>query len=213
MKTPQHLPLPMERYGLKNGHAAFRVVWSDSRTYLVGNDEGFKELPLYDFHAWVLEKYLTAEEFAGSKKSWDLKEMGGARLGPYPSQGEWEFCYQFPFTPTDSMIDVWVRANGASIALTPQQRKDSIMQPMLDRKARNHKRVDDVFDEAMHGFRNGRSRLVGPGHEPIHLKRTKRRDDMKLKLSAEDLGMPLDDNSFFTGGRNATERTGRSQSS
>lgn len=215
MKKAQHLPLPMERYGVRGSHNAYRVVWSDSRTYLVGGDwpgQGFsfQEMPSYPgVHAWVLEKYLTAEEFAGSREAWDAKELGDTKLGPYPSEGEWEFCYEFPYTPTDSMISVWIMANKASRELTPAQRKQSIMDPLLARKARNEKRVDDVFDEAMHGYRNGRSRLVGAGNEPIHMKRAKRRDDMRLKLSAQDLGMPMDDNSFFTGGKNATERAGR----
>ena len=208
MRTAQHLPLPMERYGLDTqGRNLFRVVWSDSRTYLVGGEwaEGFefREVPMYPGqHSWILEKHLTAEEFAGSKEAWDQKERGDTKLGPYPSEGEWEFCYEFPFEPTDSMISIWIRGNRATKELTPQQRMDGIMAPMLERKKRQHQRIDDIFDESMYGFRNGRTRLVGSGNIPIHSTRSKRKGEHKLSLSAQDLGMPMDDNSFFTGGRN-----------
>lgn len=208
MRTVQHLPLPMERYGQSNGHNLYRVVWSDSHTWLIGDAGKFHEAPFYPgVSAWMLEKHLSSTEYGGPEQ-WDTEV-----LGPYPAEGEWEFCYQFPYQPTDSMISVWIAANKASRALTPQQRKDSIMQPLLERQKRQHQKVDDVFDEAMHGFRNGRTRLISPGGpaEPIHMKRAKRRDDMRLKLSAQDLGMPMTDNSFFTGGRDGTERTGRTE--
>lgn len=218
MRVPQLLPLPMQRYGVRNGLPLYRVVFSDSRTWLVGGTwpgEGFtfKEVPFYPDKdgKWILEKYLSPEEF-GPKEEWDRKEAyGDTKLGPYPSSGEWEFCYEFPYTPTDSMISVWIMANSASRKLTAAEKKKSIMDPLMARKKRNEQKVDDVFDEAMHGFRNGRTRLSAAGREPIHMTRSKRRDDMKFKLGAEDLNMPMRDNSFFTGGKDATKPDRRAE--
>ena len=211
MKTPQLLPtIPMERFGLAStGKPLFRVVWSDSRTYLLGGawakDDGFemREVELYEgVHAWILEKWQSAEQFAGSREAWDAQERDKSKpsLGPYPSEGEYVFAYAFPFEPTHSMVSTWVRANIATMNLTSRQRQDAIMEPLLARQRKNHERVDSIFDEAQPAFRYSDAMVsaVSDGQN-IHRTPSKRIKDMSFRHSAEDLGMPMTDNAFFTG--------------
>ena len=92
-KTPQHLPIgSLKSLGINpRGEALFRVVWSDSITYVVGaahlkegadfhtpqqlklldktddvREIGYKQLPYYpNVHAWVLERWMSPLAFTG----------------------------------------------------------------------------------------------------------------------------------------------------
>ena len=207
MKIPQLLPLPMARYGLNiYGEPLFRVAWSDSRTYLIGTQKGeefaFSEYPLYDgIHAWVLEKFQSSEEYAGPRDVYDRKEMEAlTKLGPYPERGEYVHCYTFPFEPDHSMIDIYVRANKASNNLSRTERKDSIMEPLLARRRRNHNRVDEVFDNAQPAFRYSDAMVSAVSNNGVIRRApSKRIKDVQFRLGAEDTGLPMSDNAFFTG--------------
>jgi hypothetical protein len=213
MKTPQLLPLPMARYGLNAyGEPLFRVVWSDSITEMLGVQKGeeikFDEYPSYpDIHAWILEKHQTSGEYAGSKEAYDAKEMAAQiKLGPYPERGKFVHCYTFPYEPTDSMISLVVRGISASRDLTPVQRKDSIMAPLMARRARQHQRIDDVFDDAQDAFKG---EAVGWDKAGIIRRRPNRKaSDIVFKKSAEDVGLPMSDNAFFTGDEHGNKRSG-----
>jgi hypothetical protein len=211
MKTPQLLPtIPMERYGLNPmGRALYRVVWSDSRTYLLGGNWGggsfeMRESELYEgVHAWILEKWQSAEQYAGSREEWDAKERDPSTpsLGPYPSEGEYVYAYTFPFEPTHSMISIWIRANSATMNLSAKERKDAIMSPLLARQSKAHARIDDIFDESQPAFRyaDAAISMSTAGSRNIHVKPPKRIKDVEFRHSVEDLGMPMSDNAFFTG--------------
>lgn len=200
----------MERFGLaKTGKPLYRVVWSDSRTYLLGgNWEGgdfeMREVQMYDdFHAWILEKWQSAEEFAGPRELWDRKERDPnmASLGPYPSEGEYVHVYTFPAEPDHSMISIVVRAVEASRSLTPEERKRSIMDPLLARQRRNHARIDEIFDNSQPAFRysDAMISLSNAGNRNIHRTPSKRIKDITFRYGAEDTGLPMTDNAFFTG--------------
>jgi hypothetical protein len=212
MKTPQLLPLPMARYGMNSyGEPLFRVVWSDSITDLFGVQKGeeikFDEYPAYpEIHAWVLEKFQTSEEYAGSKMAYDAKEAAAAiKLGPYPERGKFVHCYTFPYEPTDSMISLVVRGIAASRNLTNVERKDSIMAPLLARRNRQHQRIDDIFHDAQDAFKGGAVGWDKPGI--IHRKKNRKASDVQFKRSAEDIGLPMSDNAFFTGDEHGNKRS------
>ena len=201
----------MDRFGMNPmSKPLYRVVWSDSRTYLLGGDwnkdGGFemREVPLYEgVHAWILEKWQSAEQFAGTKEFWDAQERtpGASALGPYPSEGEYVFAYAFPFEPTHSMISTWVRANTATMNLSAKERQNAIMDPLLKRKSRASERIDNIFDDSQPAFRYSDamvSAAVGGGQN-IHRTPSKRIKDIQFNIGAEDLGMPMSDNAFFTG--------------
>ena len=209
MNIVQHLPgMKMARFGLRpNGEPLYRVVFSDSRTSLAGGrwPDGvceYREMPLYDDHAWVLEKWRSAVEFAGTREEYHREQYdadsGLLTLGPYPFDGEWQFVYTFPFQPIFSMIAIVVKGEQETAKLSPQEQMRGIMDPMLARRARQHQRIDDIFDESQNAFKNA-SAISGPGNRPINSKRNRRVDDIRFKYGAEDLGLPMSDNAFFTG--------------
>jgi hypothetical protein len=210
MKTPQLLPtIRMERYGLNPfNRPMYRVVWSDSRTYLLGGNWGggsfeMREDALYEgIHAWILEKWQSALDFAGTREQWDAKERDATTpsLGPYPSEGEYVFAYAFPFEPNHTMISGWIRANAATMRLSPAERKKGIMDPLLARQKRADQRVDDVFDNAQPAFRYADAMVsMASSGQAIHRTPSKRIKDVQFRLGAEDLGLPMTDNAFFTG--------------
>ncbi len=213
MKTPQLLPLPMARYGLNAyNEPLFRVAWSDSVIELLGVQKGeeikFDEYPSYpDIHAWVLEKFQTSAEYAGPREVYDMKEMTAAvKLGPYPERGKYVHCYTFPFEPDHSMIDIYVRANRATNHLTRVEQKDAIMAPLLARRARQHQRIDDVFAEAQDAFKGEAVGFDRPGI--IRRRPNRKASDIQFKRSAEDIGLPMSDNAFFTGDEHGNKRSG-----
>ena len=217
MRTPQLLPtIPMQRFGLNAfGKPLYRVVWSESRTYLLGgNWEGgsfeVRETPLYEDAAWILEKWQSAEQFAGSREEWDRKEADSntPSLGPYPNEGEYVFAYRFPFEPTDSMVSIWIRANNGTLAMSKSEQKESIMAPLLARQKSNHARIDDIFDNSQPAFRYSDAMVSAVSNgNVIHRKPSKRIKDISFKHSAEDLGLPMSDNAFFTGEANGHRNT------
>jgi hypothetical protein len=208
----------MERFGLNAfSRPLYRVVWSDSRTYLLGGDWGggsfeMRETQLYDdIHAWVLEKWQSAEDFAGPREAWDSKErdLNTPSLGPYPAEGEYVFAYAFPSEPTHSMISLVVRAINGSRNLSALERKRSIMAPLEARRKRNHQKIDDVFDDSQPAFRYADAMVSAVSNgATIHRKPSKRIKDMTFKRSAEELGMPMSDNAFFTGEQHGNRHTG-----
>ena len=118
------------------GDNEWRVVWGPSRLYIVGgmwqdhigtipNDRELVEagrdlslvsrraeyrwIPKYPTERWILERWLTPFEYAGSPSAyaveqWD-EEAKLLTLGPYPERGEYEGCYVFPEEPTYQQIE------------------------------------------------------------------------------------------------------------
>lgn len=166
MKQVQLLPgIPMQRYGSTpyEGQPLYRVVFSDSRTDLLGGKwpDGaceYREVLRYPGirGQWVLEKWLSAEEYAGTpaqyeKEQWD-PTSGLLTTGPYPNRGEYTHCYTFPYAPTDSMIRTVIIALERSRNVSRGERKRGIMDPLEAQQAQQERRFDDIFDEAMGPF-------------------------------------------------------------
>lgn len=94
------------------GWPLYRVIWSESRYYLLGGEWGdtgrveYRWAPYYAGRKeWVLEKWLTPEEYCGSEVNWNEDNINyelAARgiivytMGPFPRSGWYEHCYSFP---------------------------------------------------------------------------------------------------------------------
>lgn len=82
----------------------YRVIWSESRMYLLGGEfgdgfVGYRWAPYYGGTAqWVLEKWLSGPEYAGPRERWEgTKDHTGLySMGPYPSTGWYEHCFSWP---------------------------------------------------------------------------------------------------------------------
>lgn len=93
----RHYPVPLARFG-RNPYGAnlYRIVFAPSRRHLVcgrwpdGSDHA-AYVGRYGAlgEKWVMEKWLSAAEYAGPQDRWDLV------LGPYPARGEYELCHVF----------------------------------------------------------------------------------------------------------------------
>ena len=106
MKPLQFLPIgSMRQFGITpSGGNLYRVILSTSRMEMVGGKwpDGrieYRWVPRYPTPAafWVLEKWLSAEDYAGPESQWlpDF-ESGLFTLGPYPKDGEYEMVFGWP---------------------------------------------------------------------------------------------------------------------
>lgn len=94
------------------GWPLYRVIWSESRYYLLGGewgDNGRVEYRWSPYYAgrkeWVLEKWLSPEEYSGSEVDWNSSTLNYElcqrgilvyTMGPYPRLGWYEHCFSFP---------------------------------------------------------------------------------------------------------------------
>lgn len=137
----------------------FRIVWSDSRTDLIGGKwpdgvSEYRECPRYPgVHAWVLEMWKSPEEYAGTrenyeKQQWD-PQSGLLTCGPYPHRGEYVMAYTFPFEPNTGMAEKIITALKLSRDLTPSARKEGIFSPLENQEKARSDRFDAQWSEAM----------------------------------------------------------------
>lgn len=99
-----YLPVgSLRRFGVAaNGGNLYRCVYSTSRLHMLGGKwpDGtieYRWSPRYPIPMWVLEKWLSAEDYAGSEVDWHKDpETNLFTLGPYPRDGEYEFCFGWP---------------------------------------------------------------------------------------------------------------------
>ena len=130
--------IPMGRFG-ENIFAEpiYRLVFSDSRTDLLGGKwpDGncdYREVPRYPAlkGQWIMEKWLSAEEYAGTREEYELTqfdaESGLYTCGPYPHRGEYTYCHTFIGNPTEMQVGWAVHNNKVSRDLTPGARKRGI---------------------------------------------------------------------------------------
>src|SRR5262245_31807987 len=88
------------------GKPLYRIIWTESRTWLIGGcwgDNGeieYRHAPYYgERKEWVLEKWMSAIEYAGTEEQWradnvepNLAAQGIVvyQMGPYPKSGWYE---------------------------------------------------------------------------------------------------------------------------
>lgn len=86
------------------GKPLYRIVWSDSVYWMIGglwgdtNTIEYRWCPRYfGMQEWVLEKWMPAKEYCGSREDWDAMpdDHGLHPYGPYPSSGQYEQCYSY----------------------------------------------------------------------------------------------------------------------
>ena len=105
IRNLQHYPLSMARFG-KNpyGENLWRIVWAPSRRMLAG-DGTFRWVHAYRQigAAWVLEKWVSAWDFAQcSKAKWNETML---MLGPYPARGEYVHAHTFGVAVADANVE------------------------------------------------------------------------------------------------------------
>ena len=108
----QHYPANLSRFGQNPyGENLYRIVFAPSRRYLVVGEwpDGSncaQWVPKYKKlgNIWVMEQWVTAEEFAKcSREQWNQNLL---ILGPWPARGEYRHCHSFELSgPEDANLD------------------------------------------------------------------------------------------------------------
>jgi hypothetical protein len=198
----------MARYGENLfSEPLYRLVFSDSRTDLLGGKwpDGncdYREVPRYPGikGQWIMEKWQSAEEYAGSREQYELQqfdaESGLYTCGPYPHRGEYTYCHTFIGSPTEMQVGWAVYNNKTSRDLTPGARKQGIMEPLEKQQRQQDQRFSDIWDDAM-GFRPNADAVVsfGPNRGRQGFKRGA---DMPMPRFDQESPLPTSDNFFGT---------------
>ena len=210
MRSVQTLPVvPMKRYGENPyGDSLYRVVFSDSRTDLLGGkwpdgECAYREVPRYPGirGQWILEKWCAPAEYAGTpeqytREQWDA-DSGLLTCGPYPNRGEYAHCYTFPFMPTDGMIIQVVGALKVSRGLTAAQHRQGIMEPLEKQKREQNANFDAIFGESMGPFSKADA-VVSMASGWKDRAGWKRGGDMPVARFDQESPLPTKDNFFGT---------------
>ena len=187
------------------GQPIYRLVYSDSRTDLVGGKwpDGnceYREVPRYPAikGQWIMEKWVSAEDYAGPREAYEMQQLdiesGLYTCGPYPHRGEYTHCHTFIGSPTEMQVGWAVHNNKMSRDLTPGARKQGIMEPLEKQKREQDARFSDIWDNAM-GFRPQADAVVSFGNN-WGRQGFKRGGDMPLERFDQQAPLPTQDNFF-----------------
>lgn len=199
----------MKRFG-ENPYSEplYRVVFSDSRTDLIGGKwpDGvceYREVRRYpDIHAWILEKWMSPEEYAGKREAYEAqqldRESGLYTCGPYPSRGEYQLCYAFPCQPGDGEIVKIVTAIKLSRDVHPAKRKEGIMGGYERQEKDRSRRFDNIWGDSMGGFSKADTVVSFAGGGKGARAGFKRPSDMPVERWDQSSPLPTQDNFFGT---------------
>jgi hypothetical protein len=244
---PKVLQISLRSFGSNPyGDHLWRVVWGPSRRYLVGgawqdhhgeipsdseiiaksgHDSSFvrevleyRWVPKYP-EAWVLEKWLTPIQYAGTPEQWVQTQSaseqttcflcGGTQcercnhtgkvdgpvkwltLGPYPNRGEYEGCYCFPPDIGEPSLSTVSSVIDMLVygANYTLAERKQAIQAVKDGKKWDWRNRCEAIFKDSQGAFNNAPSNVNPA------KRTA--DQVKLDIMADDLEMPIGDNKFF----------------
>lgn len=172
------------------GEPKFRLVWSQTRTEITGGiwekPDGTKQAEMrtvlkYGLDpCWVLEKWIAPD--CGPEQWRRTNEIAPdvSLLGPYPSRGTYESCYEFQFEPKYRTLALLVPLILKAEALKAQQIKDAISA----QQAQQQKDWDTKFDAV---YENTKPAYFGPVSGPGIKNKTAPSDRRTLKLSAQDV--------------------------
>jgi hypothetical protein len=140
------------------------------------------------FHGWVIEKWLSAEKYAGSPMVYHLtnfdEDSGLYSTGPYPSRGEYSECQKLPegIQPSLDFVVKIIQLTERSRNYTRKQKEIALRDDELSKEKAHSDRNEDILREA----------------RKKTFKRTEILDiENRLRYSAQDLGMPTKPGAFF----------------
>ena len=189
----QHYPVSMERFG-KNpyGENLWRIVFAPSRYHLLhGNDGSSKWAPMYRHVGpyWVLEKWMSADAFAGmSRTRWEREML---ILGPWPERGEYQLAHVFEACgPVDANLDKLIQWIMAGYRNSYQTVKDGVMAQVEAEQKDVRRQLGDKIENLLPAF--GNAAMVGYGG-------IRNPKSGNFNKDARSLGLPTTDNAFVSG--------------
>lgn len=156
------------------GLPLYRVVKAETRLEKMYDSEGtFREIPAYLVDGWILEKYLTSVEYAGTPEQFQAAcdEYGYKKR--YPTEGEYDCVCRFESGDEVQLAREYARYNRHGIeTFTPEERK-RLRDERQKYQAAERKRIrrDIIADAAVSRF--GRSaekiKFYGPNGNEIYV--------------------------------------------
>lgn len=136
-----------------HGGPLYRIVWSESRTWMLGGCWGndgqinYRHAPYYfGRKEWVLERWLPSIQWAGTKTNWEQSMIDGSlaqhgigvyTMGPYPTEGWFEHVYSFA---ENEIPDI------ASLAEVFEQSKNYNFQQLKTALLLHHKKKREDYE-------------------------------------------------------------------
>lgn len=102
---------------------------------------GMRQVQIYPFEGFILEKWKPAESFGAPEEWAQYKFNGVSALGAYPVNGEYEYLAgPTPYMPTSEQIEHAIKQNFRDIAERPKSARERVLMMLnkqdLTRKAR-----------------------------------------------------------------------------
>jgi len=175
----------LSKFGLNPfGENMWRVVYAPSRRSMV-RQSAKRHIWMRTYPqagvAWVLEKWKSAWEFAGSRATWESSGIGV--LGEYPSRGEYEHSHTFyPGPASLGHIERMIALTEAGPArFSANENKNAIRAEMDKQKISDQKYWHDRLMERTHAFGTAPFSAAGGSRG------SKTRD---FKIAAQQTGLP-----------------------
>lgn len=174
----------LKRFGANiYGRANYRVIWSEDRLEPDGPGKWRRRYG-NGRNRWMVERWMPPSAY-GTRDEWDrqLDQYGERILGPYPTEGDYEWCYTFdaageavPLEP--ELLNLLCRCIERSRLITPEQTRQAIQTRLERERNAQEQLVSDVWDEAQGPF--GGNQVAG-----IPSKRTA--EDVRVDVTADKL--------------------------
>lgn len=151
--------LDLSDVGLSStGLPLYRVVKAETRLESLYDAEGsFRQIPVYMVDGWILEKYLTAEEYAGDpiKFAAACAEYGYKKR--YPTEGEYDCVTRFEDATEVQLAREYARVNRWGVQHLSADERKVLRERREEYKKKEMARVrrDIIADAAVSRF--GRS--------------------------------------------------------
>lgn len=89
---------------------------------------GLKEIPVYGYDGFVLEKWKASHTYGAPSEWEDYKFRGESLLGPYPQHGDYEYCAgPTPYMLTEAQIEEAIRYDMKQIDERPSSPKQRVL--------------------------------------------------------------------------------------
>jgi hypothetical protein len=197
------------------GWPLYRVIWSASRHYLLGGEWGdtgqveYRWAPYYGgMQCWVLEKWLSPEDYAGSEVSWGADNLNMelcARgiivytMGPYPRLGWYEHCFTFP-EDGEPNLECIVPLLEASKELPLEKIKQGLAACHQTMRRDWDNRFEAIVDDVQGAFHN-QATNVNPGkvtadsvilgdEQQFRAALKRQKGEQPITSEPEDMGLP-----------------------
>lgn len=191
-KTPGWVEKRLRKYGRNPyGENIYRVIWSETRHTIC---DGKLTLEYGEFQPqWMLEKWKSAEEYAGMGPiEWDMRTRDPITneyiIGPYPSEGFFCHCYSFGNADlVDATVNLICWAIEKGLGLSPAERKQGLEDERKRKEDAAKQKRDAEYDDAQDSASKGAAvdRVTQPVSGTIN--KFKRRDDVVVNISADEL--------------------------